>query len=290
MIKNYFKVAWRNIVHNKSYAVINIPGLALGMACFILLTAYVYFEKSYDRSYKDADKIYRVESQFFKGDHLTDDWPTSTNGYATAMKKDFPEIESVTRINWNNAERVVRYNNIKFREKHVCFADTNFFSFFAYPLLKGNAVSALKEPNSMVISEAAAKKYFGNSDPLGKILEISTQSDIYRCMVKAVFKDIPANSTMQFDMLVSWTTSPEWMRDFWYIHESYTFVKLQPGTNPGLVESKFPALAEKYKTADALKQLKWGIDLVPLTDIHLNKAKQYEIEAKGKVLYEAANL
>ena len=281
MLRSYFKIAWRNIAHNKGYAIINIPGLALGMSCFIILAAYVHFEKSYDRIHADARKIYRVESQFFKGEHLTDDWPTSTNGYATAIKKDFPEIKSVTRINWNNAERVVRYNNIKFREKHVCFADTNFFSFFSYPLLKGTAASVLKESNSIVISEAAAKKYFGYSDPLGKILELSSQSDLYRCMVKGVFKDIPANSTMQFDMLVSWTTSPEWMRDFWYIHESYTFVKLQPGTNPAFVESKFPALAEKYKTADALKDLKWGIDLVPLTDIHLNKAKQYEVEPKG---------
>jgi putative ABC transport system permease protein len=133
----------------------------------------------------------------------------------------------------------------------------------------------------MVIAESAAKKYFGGQDPVGKFMDVSTQSNNYHCQVTGVFKDLPANSTMQFNFLISWATSPPWLRDFWYMHESYTFVKLQPGTNIPALEAQFPGIAEQYKTGPALKDLKWAIHLVPLTDIHLNTAKQYEVETKG---------
>ena len=281
MIRNILLVTWRNLIKNRFYTSINIIGLALGIAAFILIGAYVRFEKSYDRMHRDAENIYRVESMFYKGENLTDNWPTSTNGYARAMKDHLPGISSFTRINWYDAERVIRFNNIKYREEHVCFADTNFFSFFSYPLLKGDAVTVLKEVNTMVISESAAKKYFGEADPVGKFMDVSTQSKNYHCEVTGVFKDVPANSTMQFNFLISWATSPEWMRDFWYMHESYTFVKLQPGTSISKLEAQFPAIAEQYKTGPALKDLKWAIHLVPLTEIHLNTAKQYEVETKG---------
>jgi putative ABC transport system permease protein len=281
MFKNILLITRRTLIKNKTYSLVNIGGLTIGIAAYILISAYVNFEKSYDRSFKDADGIYRVESSFYKGDHLTDSWPTSTNGYATAMKANFPEITSIVRINWNNSERVVRYNNIKYREEHVCFADTNFFQFFSYPLLKGDAKTVLREVNTIVISQSAAQKYFGKADPMGKFIEVSVPQGNLHCMVTGIFKDVPPNSTMQFNFLISWATTPLFFRDFWYIHESYTFLKLKPGTNIHNVEAKFPALAERYKTAQSLKNLNWTITLVPLTDIHLNPAKQYEIEAKG---------
>lgn len=281
MIRNVLLVIYRNLVRNKVYAFINITGLALGMAAFILIYAYVNFEKSFDRQHPDAANIYRVESQFYKGDNLTDSWPTSTNGYAPAMKANFPEIASYTRINWNNSERVAKYNNIKFREQHVCFADSNFFSFFAYPLLKGDRLTALNQINSVVISESAAKKYFGNADAMGRVVDISTLDNTLHCMVTGVFKDLPVNSTMRFSMLVSWANTSEFAKNFWYQHESYTFVKLKPGANIPVLEAKFPALAERYKTGPSLKELKWAIHLVPLIQVHLNPAKPYEIEVKG---------
>ena len=281
MIRNILLVTYRNLTKHKSYTLINVLGLALGMAAFILIGAFIHFEKSYDRMYADADHIYRVESRFFKGKDLTDNWPTSTNGYARAMKENMPGIASFTRINWNNSERVVKYNNLKFREEHVCFADSNFLSFFSYPLLKGDPSTALSTTHSIVLSESAARKYFGNADPIGKALDVTTQSDSYHCAVTGVFRDLPANSTMQFNMLISWPTTPDWLKDFWYMHESYTFVKLVPGTDIPKLEAQFPALAERYKTGAALKELKWAIHLVPFTDIHLNPGKQYEIETKG---------
>jgi putative ABC transport system permease protein len=197
------------------------------------------------------------------------------------MKAHFPEISSFTRINWNNSERVVRYQSIKFREEHVCFADSNFFQFFSYKLIKGDAASVLKQVNTIAISQSAAKKYFGKADPMGKFLEVATLNGTLHCMVTGVFADVPPNTTMKFSFLISWSTSPEFLRNFWYLHESYTFVKLKPNTNIPALEAKFPALAERYKTGPALKDLKWAIQLVPITAMHLNPAKPYEIETKG---------
>ncbi|OOQ61247.1 ABC transporter permease [Mucilaginibacter pedocola] len=281
MFKSILLITRRTLFKNKTYTFVNIGGLTLGIAAYILISAYVNFEKSFDRQFDGADGIYRVESSFYNGDNLTSSWPTSTNGYATAMKDNFPEISSIVRINFNGSERVVRYNNIKYREEHVCFADTNFFSFFSYPLIKGDKTHILNEANTIAISESAANKYFGNADPIGKFLEVSVSGGKINCMVTGVFKDVPKNSTMQFNFLISWLSTPEYFRDFWYIHESYTFLKLKPGAGTKSVEAKFPALAERYKTAESMRNLRWAITLVPFTTIHLNPAKQYEIEAKG---------
>jgi len=129
MIRNFLLVTYRTLTRNKSYALINIAGLALGMAAYMLISAYVRFENSYDHFPPDGANIYRVESQFYKGDQLVDNWATSTDGYAKAMKDNFPEIGSFARINWSNSERVVSYKDVKFREDHVCFADTILLSF-----------------------------------------------------------------------------------------------------------------------------------------------------------------
>src|ERR1700744_389978 len=187
MLKNIWRTTYRTLVKNKVYTLVNVLGLTIGIAAYILISAYVNFEKSYDRMFKDAGNIYRVESSFYKAGHLTDSWPTSTNGYATAMKANFPEIASIVRINWNSSERVVRYNNIKYREEHVCFADTNFFTFFGYPLLEGDPKTVLKDVNTVVISQSAAQKYFGKADPVGKFLEITPLNNGTHCMVTGVF-------------------------------------------------------------------------------------------------------
>ena len=282
MFQNYCKSALRSLLRGKISTVIHIFGLGLGLAAFIGISAYVRYERSYDRMLiPGGETIYRVESQFYKGGQLNDDWATSTNGYALALKEHFPQVADFTRINWNNSERVVRRGTVHFREAHVCFADSNFFSFFPYAWLRGNKSTALREINSVVISASAARKYFGEADPLGKELEISTISTSYPCTVTGVFRDPPQNSTMQFSMLLSWRTSPEWQRKTWYQHESYTFLKLAPGASPAAVEAGFPAMAEGYKNGPALKDLRWGIKLVPMQDLHLQAGKPNEIEAKG---------
>ena len=310
MLKHYLKTAVRSLRASKTSTIINLLGLGLGLAAFIGIGAYVRYERSYDLMLVDGGardgagagvrdggagrgegegvredaRVYRVESRFYKGDQMTDDWATSTNGYALALKEHFPEIADFTRISWTNSERVVRYGNVRFREDHVCFADSNFFSFFRYGWIEGNKTTALTGVNSVVVSASAARKYFGTADPLGKILEISTVDASYPCQVTGVFQDPPPNSTMQFSMLISWATSPAWAQKTWYQHESYTWLKLTPGAQPETIEAGFPAMAEGYKNGPALKELRWAIHLVPIADVHLNAAKEYEIETKGNRL------
>ncbi len=279
MFKSYFLISVRHLLKNKIFSFINIFGLALGMAGFMLIISYVRYENSYDRINADIDNIFRVESLFYKGGLKTDHWPTSTNGYGSAMINSFPEILDMTRINWYNSDRIVRYKEIKFRENHVCFADSNFFQFFEYPVIKGNRDNFLKEPNTVILSESAALRYFGNDDPIGQRIQISTYSNAFDCEVTGVFKDIPGNHTMQFDFLISWVTSGKWMWDFWYLHESYTYVKLKEGTDLAELAGRFPDLSENYKTRSTLKDHTWAIDFVPLKELHLNPVKPYEIEA-----------
>ena len=281
MLKNYLSISIRHLFKSRLFSFINILGLSLGIASFMLIISYVRFEFSFDRINENIDQIYRVESLFYKGGVKTDHWPTSTNGAGIALQESFPEIEDMTRINWYNSDRLIRYKEHKFRENHVCFADSNFFTFFDYPVLKGNRETFLKEANTVIISESAATKYFGDEDPIGKRIQISTFSDGYDCEVTGVFKDIPANHTMQFDFLMSWRTSGRWVWDFWYLHESYTYVKIRDDGNLQKIEDQFPNVAEKFKTRETLKDYAWAIDFVPLKDIHLNPAKPYEIEAKG---------
>ncbi len=285
MFLNYIKIALRNIKKHKGYSLINALGLTIGMTAFLFIVQYVVFEFSYDDFHEKNENIYRVESQFFNGTELTDDWATSSYGYGPAMINEFPEIIEYARIQLWDCERVVSHKDaFKFREKNVFLADSSFLTMFSYPLLEGDPETALIEPNSVVITESAASKYFGSENPMGKILKFRNSGGEYICQVTGILKDIPANSHIQFNFLISWTSiSTRWpgIDSFWYQHEAYTYILLPPGVNTKSIEGRFFDMAEKYKTGDALKNLRWGIQLIPLTDIHLNPYKSYEREVKG---------
>ena len=130
MLKNHLVTSFRYLSKNGIFTLINILGLALGMASFMLIFSYVRYEYSYDQINENIDDIYRVESLFYKAGVKTDHWPTSTNGAGLALQESFPEVKDMTRINWHNSDRIVRYEESKFRENHVCYVDSNFFTFF----------------------------------------------------------------------------------------------------------------------------------------------------------------
>lgn len=281
MFRHYTRVAFRNIKRNLFYSLISIAGLALGLSACIILVNYASHEKSYDQFLKDNNHIYRVESYFTNNNQVTDSWVSSSFGYAAAMKSRMPEIDDITRVNNYDCERIVKYHDKVYREPRAVMADSNFFGFFSYPLIKGDPVHVLREPNSIAISETAARKYFPGEDPIGKIMRLSTLKKSYDCAVTGIFKDFPHNSNLQLDLLISYNTSSKWERDYWYMHEAYTYVKVNSPAAVHAIENKFPALAEDFKTEPALKLHKWCVNLVPLTSIHLNAIKGYEMEEKG---------
>ena len=281
MFKNYFKTAIRNLQKHWAFTLISVIGLAIGTGAFIILVNYADIENNYDGFQADKKEIYRVESYFSKGGNTTDSWVTSSFGYGPAMQKEFPQVKSFVRINNLDCEKMVRYKNNIYREPRVVLVDSNFFSFFSYKLLKGDPKTALTGPNSIVLSTSAAKKYFGNEDPIGKFMEVSTQQAEYHCAVTGIFEDFPLQSHLRLDLMISFSNAPEWLKSTWYMHEAYTYVKIGNQAAAAEVEHKFPQLAEKYKTEPALRDKLWGIHLVPLTDIHLNAFKPYEREAKG---------
>ena len=268
-------------MNQKFFSAINILGLAIGIAVSFFIMNYVSYEFSYDNFHQKQDRIYRVESRFYEGTQLTDDWATSTFGYGSAMKKEIPGIEDYVRVSIHKVEQVVIYKDTKIRESGITYTEPSFFKIFDFQLKEGDKATALSKPNSVVVTESAARHFFGNESPMGKILRFATGEKFVDCIVTGVLEDFPVNSHISFNYLIAYEGLPVWMKDFWYLHEAYTYVLLKPGVATNQIEDAFPAMAEKYKTLDALKNKKWAITLVPLRNIHLNPQKAYEMEIKG---------
>ena len=281
MIQNYFKTALRILLKNKKLSAINIFGLAIGLAASVLIVLYVNAEFSFDVFHSKADRIYRVESNFYEGDVLTDEWATSAFGYGQAMKGNISGVEDFARLALDQTEQIVGYNNEFVREKGVTYTDPSFFEIFDFKLLEGEKSTMLLNPTSVVISKKVALKLFKGEPALGKILSFGTKSHVQKYEVTGVIEDLPKNSHVQFDYFISISSLPDWKKNYWYMHETYTYVLLNKNISAESIEKAFPSMAETYKTEAALKSKIWGVSLVPLKHIHLNKWKQYERETKG---------
>ncbi|MCJ7449845.1 MAG: ABC transporter permease [Bacteroidales bacterium] len=281
MVQHYLKIALRNQLKSRFFSVINITGLAIGMAVSVLILNYVSFEFSFDKMHSQRDRIYRVESRFYEGNVITDDWATSSFGYGSAISREMTGIEDFVRIGIQNPEQTVSYKDERSRETGIAYTGPAFFSVFDFKLKKGAANDQLLRPRTVVISEAVARRFFKEEDPLGKALTFASGASFVDCEVTGIIKDFPQNSHIRFNYLISYETLPNYMKEFWYLHEAYTYLLLSPGVNPANIEAGFPAMAEKYKTRDALRNKTWAVSLVPLESIHLNPQKQYEKEIKG---------
>ena len=281
MIRNYFKTAIRILFKNKKLSTINIFGLAIGLAASVLIVLYINAEFSFDTFHSKADRIYRVESNFYEGDVLTDAWATSAFGYGQAMKDNLSGVEDFARLALDQTEQIVGYKDHYIREQGVTYTDPSFFEIFDYKLLEGDRATMLLNPTSVVISERAALKLFKNESPLGKVISFGTQSNVQKYEITGIIENLPRNSHVQFDYFISIHSLPDWKKDFWYMHEAYTYILLNENTLVEDIENAFPKMAEAFKTEEALKSKTWGVSLVPLKDIHLNPWKQYERETKG---------
>jgi len=296
MIKNYFKIAFRNLWKNKGYSAINIFGLAIGLASCLLITLYVTDELSYDKRFKNSERIYRINSDIrFGGSdlHITQ----TSDMMGGLLKKDYPQVEEYTRVYTNDGPKLLRKGNEYITETRVANADSTFFSVFQLPAIEGDTRTALNEPNTVVITESAAKKYFGSVNVMDKTIEVKDDNTNTPYKITAVIKDIPKETHFNFEFLFSMkNVNYQWGQ--LTSHNFNTYLLLKPGTDYKAFEKNFEQYSEKYVVPFAQQFVKISsmddfrkagnileYTLIPLTDIHLHSDYSFEITPSGNIQY-----
>ncbi len=286
MFINYLKTGIRYIIRNSGYSLINIVGLAVGIATSILIMIFVFSELSYDSFHEKSDRIYRIGVEALIGNTEIHQVHTPAR-LPVAQYSFFPEIEYVTRItNWSNS--MVEYKDLVFMEPRARYVDSTFFDIFTVEFVSGQPKTALTEPNSVVITEKIASKYFGDEDPMGKILRFEDNHDL---KVTGLVKEWPSNSHLHFDLLVSLYTYDDLANNKgWFNNNFANYFTLHSGADADSVEAHLPAFVDKYlfggKYQEALdKGNFWEYYLQPVTSIHLHSDLSGEFEANGKASY-----
>lgn len=287
MFKNYFKTALRNISKHRVYSVFNIIGLATGMAVFVLILLYVQYELSFDRHHENAKQIYRVVTENPGNYYLgSNQYGTTPPPLAPTLMTEYPEVLSATRIA-SRGGILVACEEKSFLEERVHFCDPQTFEIFTFDFIRGNPQTVLQDPLSIVLSEKMADKYFGDQDPMGKVLRFDNALDF---VVTGVFEDMSKNSHFTMDFIVpfeSITKTGVSNLQSWSNNSCYTYFLLQEGADADDLEAKFPALIDKYAGDDiwSWKGQKTRYLLQPLTKIHLYSHINFEISANSDIKY-----
>src|SRR5579862_5832590 len=291
MLKNYFKIAWRNLMKYRFISFINLFGLTVGVTCCLLITIYIVNELSYDRYNKNADNVYRVTRSFNNSEGVVSlTLSTVAPPFGYYFPTDFPEIVKQTRL-LNNGTTPLKYKDKLISEPDVYFGDENLFDVFTLKVLEGDPKTALKEPFSVMLSEDAARKYFGNEDPMNKILRANNQFDV---KVTGVYQKFPANSHLHPGILISFNTlkdsavyGAENLRTNWGNNSFFTYLLLPEHYDVKRMIARFPEFVDKrmdhkdYNGALPSKFTKIGLQ--KLTDIHLYSHTDYEAEPNGDI-------
>jgi putative ABC transport system permease protein len=284
-IGNMIKISWRNALKQKQFSILNILGLTLGISTALLIGLYVHDEANYDTFHENGERIYRVNQPMIWGD-WNEQFSSTGPGVAEALKTEIADFEEVTRI-LSIGDRTVRITGKEkdnvYTETRIYFAEDNFLKVFQFPLQTGNSVSALKDPNSIVLTESTALRYFGNDNPVGKIIEVKQNDGTYESYtVTGILSDIPNNSHLQIDMLLPLSSVAQMKDSGWkWIWTGFsTYVLVRPGTNVADLENKIQAIPPKWAertTKDIFNQnfaeftagKKWRLYLQPVRDIYL---------------------
>jgi len=281
MLRNYFTIAIRNLVSHKLYSAINILGLAIGLACVILIAIFVRYETSYDQHWSKADQIYRVV-RTFKAGNGSPALYLGTNAPQTGplLKADFPELEQVVRL-WGYRLLLGR-DDIVFYETGIKFADPEVFEVFDIPFIQGDRATALSEPFSIVLDESTARKYFGDEDPMGQSLMIENRAPM---KVTGVMQDLPDNTHLRVDMIASLSTMVaaygEGFLQSWGSNNFHTYVLTPKGYDIAKLEAQIPDFLTRHVAEDANDWTAFPIQR--LTDIHLTSNRDNEQKANGSM-------
>ena len=282
MIKNYLKIAWRNLMKSKVFSFINIFGLTTGITVCLMIFLFIMNEFSVDDFHKNGKDIYRVMRSY---DPAKPGAPWLSGPYEPALLNDFRgEIKQAVRIMPDND--LLSYKNRPFNEKNVYIVDSNFFTFFSFPLLRGNPATALRDENSIVLTESTAKRIFGNEDPMGKVIDWNQDRKV---TVTGIARDVPVNSHLKFDVVIP--MSRLYNLPFfkvWINNNHYLYVQLDEKANRASIEKRFPAFMDKYM-GPTMKQTgyKFALSLTPLKDVYFGDDSAFDFVRHGskKVVY-----
>ncbi|MFT6829070.1 MAG: putative ABC transport system permease protein, partial [Roseivirga sp.] len=293
MIKNYLKIAFRGLLRDKFFSFLNVSGLAIGIACVLLITTYVSYEQSFDKHFENHENIYRVVIKGrFNGRDFTGVQNPAPAG--PTFKEQLPEVIEKLRFR-NSGDWVVKYEDKVFNENEVVFADETFFKVFSVNLIQGNPEEVLLKPNHLALSETQAKKYFGNENAIGKILRLDNEED---WVVSGVYEDIPDNSQFHFEFILSLITRDEdYNNKFWLSQNYETYLVLNPNSDLAMVQNKVNEIAIEKMGVELQQYLDMSFDqfkaagnnfeyfLQPLQDVHLRSDNYGGFEPEGDITY-----
>ncbi len=290
MLRNHLKIAWRNLMKYKFISFINLFGLTVGLTCCLLILIYILNELSYDKYNKNADQVYRVTRTFYNGNgDATLNLSAVAPPFGYYFPTDFPEIKKMTRL-LNTGNTSLRYKDKLINEHDVYFADENLFDVFTVNVLKGNPKTALNDPFSVMLTEETAKKYFGDEDPINKVIRANNQFDV---KVTGIYKAFPSNAHIHPNILVSFNTlkdssvyGEEGLRTNWGNNSFFTYLLLPKNYNIESMKARFPAFLDKHMANDygGMQPSKLTkLDLQKLTDIHLYSHTDDEAEPNGDI-------
>ncbi len=294
MLKNYMTIALRNLRKHSFYTFINVMGLAVGIASCLLIVLYITNELDYDNHHKAASRIYRIDTEVkFGANHLH--MATSAGPLAETLKADYPEVENAGRF-WSRGSMLIKRNDQNIKENDVVLADSSILNIFTIPFLQGNPKIALNEPNSMIISQRTADKYFPGENPVGQSLIVENK-DSYK--ITGVYENMPATSHFKFDIILSLVSDQCHKDPQWLSSNFVTYVLLKPGTDYKSLNSKLPAMVDKYAGPQARaafgddftmekfratgNKLDWT--LRPMKDIHLHSDLTAELDVNSDITY-----
>jgi putative ABC transport system permease protein len=288
MFKNYLKITFRKIKKNKTYSVINISGLSIGMAFFILITLYIKYELSYDKFHVNSEQIFRIDikQDFTRTD--SDLYNTTPAPLAEVLKSDYPEINYVTRLRKEPRDPLILSGDNSYLEEKFFYADPDFLEIFSFPLISGNPKTALTTPYSIILTEKIAHKYFGSENPIGKEIIVNQKHQQQPYTITGVIKDLPPNTHFRFNFLASFSTLYSQQNTKYQSHSLhwnaagfYTYIKLKKNTSPQTFNARLVDVVKKYIGND--KNIRYTLESIER--IHLYQNWKRDIDDNGDIRY-----
>ena len=295
LVSNFLKVALRNFKRKKVYSLVNIAGFAVGMSVVLAIFLFIRHERGFDGFHRNADRIYRLNTRIVMSGNESVD-AVAAPAVAPALRDECPEIERATRLFKNFQPLTIRAEGKSFSEKDFFYVDTEFFDVFSFTLIEGDPATVFSTPQSLVLTESTARKYFSSGEALGKILTVSEGPEKQDFIVRGIAADVPGNSHFSFDFLARFSEHELSRVDNWFLRACRTYVLLHEGTSPESLEARFPALIEKGAASAFQGQRTYqdwisegnsfDIFLQPLKDIHLlSRGIGAQIQANGNIAY-----